>query len=217
MPDFRSPFDDPNVKSALRCRRPAADIHLIQCPGCGNLVYYNDGSHFTCSVEGCNGSYDSEGIDRLLEAGEVISLDDWSAAAAEAEASFGAELDPELAALREENARLKQWISDCQAGMYINCVYCGHRYGPDPGTPVAMADILKAHIAECPAHPMSDLLKISTCCYWAFCQLLEKEEGLAGKQLYALRRKVSAVIESASGKVPEKLLSEMPPIESLFE
>ena len=54
-------------------------------------------------------------------------------------------------ALKAENERLKQWISDLQSGMYINCVYCGHRYGPK------MADILKEHIEKCPEHPMSHL------------------------------------------------------------
>jgi hypothetical protein len=56
-----------------------------------------------------------------------------------------------------EIARLRAWIADIQSGMYINCVYCGHRYGPDPGTPVAMADVLKAHIEVCPEHPASKL------------------------------------------------------------
>lgn len=58
-------------------------------------------------------------------------------------------------ALELENNRLKQWISDLQSGMYVNCVYCGHRYGPAKDTPVAMADILKKHIEECPEHPLS--------------------------------------------------------------
>lgn len=56
-----------------------------------------------------------------------------------------------------EIARLKQWIADLQSGMYINCVYCGHRYGPGETTPVSMADALKAHIEVCPEHPMSKL------------------------------------------------------------
>ena len=33
---------------------------------------------------------------------------------------------------RQENKRLEQWVNDLQSGMYINCVYCGHRYGPNP-------------------------------------------------------------------------------------
>jgi hypothetical protein len=61
---------------------------------------------------------------------------------------------------------LRNWIRDCQAGMYINCVYCGHRYGPDDehaatlvedGATPSMQEALRAHIAECPDHPMSAL------------------------------------------------------------
>ncbi len=54
-------------------------------------------------------------------------------------------------------AYLKSWINDLQAGMYINCVYCGHRYGPDSEMPASMADVLKKHIEGCPEHPMSAL------------------------------------------------------------
>ena len=63
----------------------------------------------------------------------------------------------ELDDLRAENERLQQWVHDCQAGMYINCVYCGHRYGPDDEVPATMADVLKEHIERCPKHPMSML------------------------------------------------------------
>ena len=56
-----------------------------------------------------------------------------------------------------EIKRLQQWVNDLQSGMYINCVYCGHRYGPERDTPVSMADILKEHIEQCPKHPMSAL------------------------------------------------------------
>jgi len=56
-----------------------------------------------------------------------------------------------------ELAELKQWIKDLQSGMYVNCVYCGHRYGPKETTPVSMADALKEHIEQCPKHPMSAL------------------------------------------------------------
>ena len=58
-------------------------------------------------------------------------------------------------ALSEENTRLKQWVSDLQASCYVNCVYCGHRYGPDDEVPVAMAEALRQHIAQCPEHPLS--------------------------------------------------------------
>jgi len=54
-----------------------------------------------------------------------------------------------------EIGRLKQWVNDLQSGMYINCVYCGHRYGPSDEVPASMAEVLKEHIEVCPEHPMS--------------------------------------------------------------
>lgn len=57
----------------------------------------------------------------------------------------------------EEIERLEIWVNDLQSGMYVNCVYCGHRYGPGETTPVSMADALKAHIEQCSKHPMATL------------------------------------------------------------
>jgi len=54
-----------------------------------------------------------------------------------------------------ELARFRPWVDDLQAGCYINCVYCGHRYGPDDEVPATMAQVLKDHIAVCPEHPLS--------------------------------------------------------------
>lgn len=62
----------------------------------------------------------------------------------------------ELAAEAKIN-QLKAWVNDLQSNMYINCVYCGHRYGPSDEVPGSMADILKHHIEQCPKHPMSKL------------------------------------------------------------
>lgn len=59
--------------------------------------------------------------------------------------------------LISENNRLQQWVNDLQSGMYVNCVYCGHRYGPEQDTPATMSDILKEHIEHCSNHPMSSL------------------------------------------------------------
>jgi len=60
-----------------------------------------------------------------------------------------------LDAQAAEIEKLRRWVNDLQSGMYVNCVYCGHRYGPQEDTPVAMADVLKEHIAQCPEHPLS--------------------------------------------------------------
>lgn len=62
--------------------------------------------------------------------------------------------------IKEENKRLEAWIDDLQSSMYINCVYCGHRYGPNSGPAtkdfnITMRKALEAHIAECPKHPLS--------------------------------------------------------------
>lgn len=59
---------------------------------------------------------------------------------------------------RIETDRLMQWVDDLQSGMYLNCVYCGLRYRPGMGAQVTMAEVLKRHLAECPKHPMSELL-----------------------------------------------------------
>ncbi len=65
--------------------------------------------------------------------------------------------DEMLAALTAENQQLEAWIDDLQSGMYINCVYCGHRYGPNSGPNhlVTMRKALEQHITECPKHPLS--------------------------------------------------------------
>jgi hypothetical protein len=71
-----------------------------------------------------------------------------------------------LQALRGRLRAAERWIDDLHSGMWINCVYCGHCYGPRHATPAtlpearepAMADALRQHIAQCPAHPMSGLL-----------------------------------------------------------
>lgn len=67
-------------------------------------------------------------------------------------------LSPEqIEAQQQEIDRLQRWVNDLQSGMYVNCVYCGHRYGMENDTPVAMADVFKEHIEHCPKHPMSKL------------------------------------------------------------
>lgn len=86
--------------------------------------------------------------------------DRW-ATAIEALAKERADKEVELSDLDDGSKveRLKQWVADLQSGMFVNCVYCGHRYGPGETTPVSMADALKAHIRECPEHPLSHALR----------------------------------------------------------
>ena len=59
-----------------------------------------------------------------------------------------------LSELISEIVQLQNWVNDLQVGMYINCVYCGHRYGPDTEVPASMADVLKEHIEKCLKHPL---------------------------------------------------------------
>jgi hypothetical protein len=65
----------------------------------------------------------------------------------------GSELEKMLVKIQQ----LQQWVNDLQSGMYVNCVYCGYRYGPADEMPVSMGDVLKEHIEHCPEHPMSKL------------------------------------------------------------
>lgn len=62
-----------------------------------------------------------------------------------------------LSSAKAEVERLTQWVHDLQSDMYINCVYCGHRYGPKDKVPCSMAEVLKRHVEQCPKHPMSKL------------------------------------------------------------
>ena len=67
------------------------------------------------------------------------------------------ELQDALILARNENLKLREWISDLQSGFYVNCVYCGYRYGKKGEVPTSQADVLKGHIEQCPEHPMSKL------------------------------------------------------------
>lgn len=40
-------WQDPLIRSLLK-ERPADDIQVMDCPVCGRMSYYNQGSHFTC-------------------------------------------------------------------------------------------------------------------------------------------------------------------------
>jgi hypothetical protein len=67
-------------------------------------------------------------------------------------------LNDRVTSQSEEITRLNQWIADLQSGMYINCVYCGHRY--EPGTPDVRDKVLYDHIKQCPKHPLSKAMEV---------------------------------------------------------
>lgn len=81
----------------------------------------------------------------------------------------------------------EKWIADLQSGMYINCVYCGHRYGPASNTPESKAVLLKHHIAQCPEHPMSALAKSALGAYHLCESLLAVREGATDELISEIR------------------------------
>jgi len=58
--------------------------------------------------------------------------------------------------LQDEVSTLMQWVGDLQTGLYVNCIYCGHRYPPE--TPDVRDQALYNHIKECQHHPLSKAL-----------------------------------------------------------
>jgi hypothetical protein len=68
-------------------------------------------------------------------------------------------LRQENEALRAQAESLRRWVSDLQSGMYINCVYCGHRYGPADSVQPSMQEILHQHVRVCPKHPLARALE----------------------------------------------------------
>ena len=75
---YRKSWNDPNVKAALKDGRSPSDIMLIECPNCGYYGYYNQGSHWSCSIEGCKGYLEDEDLDDYSDAGEIITLEDYT-------------------------------------------------------------------------------------------------------------------------------------------
>lgn len=52
-PDSRRPDQDPMVIDAIaEAHRDSSDIWLVDCPWCGFVSYWNEGSHATC--RNCN-------------------------------------------------------------------------------------------------------------------------------------------------------------------
>jgi hypothetical protein len=116
-------------------------MEAVKCIWCDEYPEedYEDPVECKCRVAGCKWNY------------KWFPMDVWNQMN---KPKNGEEKDPQ-----EEIKRLKQWIEDLQSGVYVNCVYCGHRYGPEENTPVSRTEILKKHIEICPEHPMSALKK----------------------------------------------------------
>jgi len=64
---------------------------------------------------------------------------------------------PTIDKLQTDLEHYKKWVDELQSGLYINCVFCGHCYGPRDDPTSRMADVLKRHVENCPEHPMSKL------------------------------------------------------------
>lgn len=78
--------------------------------------------------------------------------------------------------LGAEVDRLKAWVADLQAGMYVACVYCGHRLAGREAASSKWSDALRAHIETCSQHPVSKLkvqLEEMTTARDRACNLLE--------------------------------------------
>ena len=53
----------------------------------------------------------------------------------------------------EEIKELNNWINDLQAGMYVNCVYCGYRFS-NPEVFPTIQEVLHEHMENCSKHPL---------------------------------------------------------------
>lgn len=105
-----------------------------------------------------------------------------------------------LAECAREIRQLHNWIADLQSGMFINCVYCGHRYGRADQMEESRQAVLKAHIAQCLKHPMHDLLKIAQAT-WHLCEsLIACQEGVGIDLFVEIRDAAQAAIQKAKGE-----------------
>lgn len=113
---------------------------VTECPKCSKVYTAEDINGGRCTGVGC---------------GTMIN-DPYARAASTIKNAAKA---AELAALKAENERLERHVADLMSGKYVNCVYCGHRYGPAGKTPVTQAELLHEHIKKCEKHPLCALQK----------------------------------------------------------
>lgn len=120
-------------QQALVKKHPSCDSHCCKIHGC--KYGYDDCPVVVTDMQGMTGRCEQCGL--------------------EDEDYF--QRDEEMRQLTVEVERLQRHVADLMSGMWVNCVYCGARYGPADDTPVTMAEILTRHVARCPHHPMSKL------------------------------------------------------------
>ena len=63
------------------------------------------------------------------------------------------ELKDENIEKAEEIKTLKGWINGLPQ-LYVNCVYCGHRFKPNPEVFPSQTDVVREHMEKCSKHPL---------------------------------------------------------------
>lgn len=100
-----------------------------------------------------------DGADERVEQILAERLSEWLKSHMEARDTTETFYTDEIARLKHEQkqeiAVMVKWIADLQRGMSINCVYCGHNFGPKGSTQAVMSDVLHEHIKVCPKHPLA--------------------------------------------------------------
>lgn len=46
-------------------------------------------------------------------------------------------------------ARLRQWVEDLQGDCWVNCIYCGWRFGPMKELPFSTREVFTGHLKKC--------------------------------------------------------------------
>ena len=139
----------------MRTKKMSGHLEQIICPECESIetAEVQHTTPFWAYVHICS------------KCGHAIIESEWEKAAMTEELNLEEieardwhwAFEDDAKALIAEVRRLRDWVNDLHSGMFINCVYCGHRYGPKDKVPCAMSEVLKQHIEQCPKHPMSAL------------------------------------------------------------
>lgn len=104
--------------------------------------------------------------------------------------------------LEKENERLIDWVNDLQSGMYLNCAYCGYRFGHNDDISTSMSEELKKHIEQCPKHPLFSTKKEN--------ERLQKENEYLRKENEKLKVHVKRLLDDQEPRIAflEKIAKE---------